>query len=426
MLAAIVGINWGDEGKGRMVDLLSESYDIVVRYQGGNNAGHTVINDKGTFVFNLLPSGILRDDVVNVMGPGVVIDLEHLYFEVEKLRAAGIAITPENLKISDKATICMPYHSLQERLEYKRAGVSKFGASKLGITAAYSDKYSKKTLRMGDLFHPEHLLEKLEPIVEWKNLLIHNGYGADAIDPEEIYDWIVKYGLPFKDYICDTTAYLTPAAYQSKNILFETQFGAMRDVDFGVYPYAASSSTISSYAPIGAGIPAIHLDTVIGVMKAYSSCVGDGPFVAEMTGEDAEKLRKAGNEVGVDPTNMKQVRVGGFDIPASKYGIMIQGADKIALTKLDVLSCYEKIPVCVKYEIDGVITDKFPRVDRLDEAKPIYEYLEGWSCDISGCRSYDELPRAAKNYIEFIENSTGCVIRYVSVGAGRDQYLKKD
>lgn len=422
MLTAVVGINWGDEGKGRMVDLLSGAYDIVLRYQGGNNAGHTVVNDKGKFILNLLPSGILRDETVNVMGPGMVIDLEHLTHEIESLREKGIKIDPSRLVISDRATICMPYHKMMDILEEDRLADKKFGSTRRGIAPVYADKYMKKTLRMGDLLHPEGLKDRLKDLVEWKNLTVVGGYKHEPVDPDAMYDWLMTYGEPLRDYIKDTTVYLTQAADAGKNIMFEAQLGALRDIDFGIYPYTSSSSTIAAYAPIGAGIPAKKLDNVIGIMKAYSSCVGEGPFTCEMFGEEADKLRGEGAEYGAATGRAR--RVGGFDVVASRYGVMVQGATEIALTKLDILSYLDRIPVCVKYDVNGVLTDNFPAGVELDIAKPVYEYLPGWKEDITGCRSFDALPKAAQDYVRYIGQVTGCNIKYVSVGAGREEYFE--
>lgn len=421
MLTAIAGINWGDEGKGRMVDLLSRNYEIVVRYQGGNNAGHTVINDKGKFILNLLPSGILRDGTVNVLGPGMVVDVEHLSKEAAKLRDAGIKITPENLKISDRATICMPYHKMLDILEEDRLGDAKFGSTRRGIAPVYADKYMKKTLRMGDLLHFATTCKKLPAIMEWKNLTIRGGYKAEAVKTEDMIKWLEAFGLPFADYICDTTEYLNNAINEGKSVLFEAQLGALRDIDFGIYPYTSSSSTISAYAPIGAGIPSRKIDNTIGIMKAYSSCVGEGPFTCELFGKEGDALREAGGEYGAATGRPR--RVGGFDVPASKYGVMVQGADEIALTKLDVLSYLDKIPVCVRYSVNGKETESFPSGEALANAKPVYEYLEGWKRDISECRSFDELPVQAQKYIMYVQNKVGCRIKYVSVGAGRDEYF---
>ena len=423
MLTAIVGINWGDEGKGRMVDLLSEKYDIVSRYQGGNNAGHTVVNDKGKFILNLLPSGILRDETVNVMGPGMVIDVEHLFGEVQRLRDAGIEITPDHLKISDRATICMPYHKLLDCLEEDRLGDAKFGSTRRGISPVYADKYMKKALRMGDLLHMEDTKKRLPAIVEWKNLTIEKGYGHEPVSSDDMVEWLEKYGLPFKDYICNTTEYLENAIANGKNVMFEAQLGALRDIDFGIYPYTSASSTISAYAPIGAGIPSKKLDKAIGIMKAYSSCVGEGPFTCELFGEEGKALRDAGNEYGAATGRPR--RVGGFDIVASKYGVKVQNATYIALTKLDVLSYMDKIPVCVAYEYDGKIIDSFPSGKVLNKAMPVYKYLDGWKEDISKCRSYSELPENTRKYVEYIEKNVGCKIKYISVGAERDALIEK-
>ena len=423
MLTSIVGINWGDEGKGRMVDLLSENYDIVCRYQGGNNAGHTIIKDGMKVVLNLLPSGILRDNTVNVLGTGMVIDVKHLFNEVAKLREQGIKITPENLKISDRATICMPYHVLLDGLEEDRLGDAKFGSTRRGIAPVYADKYMKKTFRMGDILHFDYLLKKLPSIIEWKNLTVVGGYKAEPIKVDEIVNWLETYALPFKDYIVNTTEYLSEEIQKGKSIMFEAQLGALRDIDFGIYPYTSSSSTISAYAPIGAGIPGEKLTNVIGIMKAYSTCVGEGPFTAEMFGDEGEALRKAGGEYGAATGRPR--RVGAFDVVASRYGVKIQGADTIALTKLDVLSYLDKIPVCVAYEVNGERTTVFPSGDALNKAKPVIEYLDGFG-DVSKCRTWASLPENAKKYIKFIERTVGCRIGYISVGADREEYIKVD
>lgn len=420
MLTAIVGTNWGDEGKGRMVDLLSADYDIICRYQGGNNAGHTVINEKGKFILNLLPSGILRETTVNVMGNGMVIDIEHLTKEISSLTEKGIKITPENLKISDKAIICLPYHKMQDIMEEERLADKKYGSTRRGIAPVYSDKYMKKGIRMGDLFDEKGLYEKLCDIVEWKNITVV-GYGHEPVKADEIMDWLKKYGEVIKPYVCDVSKYLNNAIAEGRDIMFEAQLGALRDIDFGIYPYTSSSTTLAMYAPIGAGIPGAKIDNSIGIMKAYSTCVGEGPFTAEMFGDEAEKLRAAGGEYGAATGRPR--RVGPFDIPASKYGAMVQGCDYIALTKLDVLSYMDKIPVCVAYDVDGEITTDFPTGAKLDRAKPVIEYVDGFG-DISGCRTKEELPAAAIKYIEYIEKAVGCPVKYVSVGAERDEYIK--
>lgn len=422
MLTSIVGINWGDEGKGRMVDLLSQEYDVVCRYQGGNNAGHTVINHLGKFVLNLLPSGILRENVVNVMGNGMVIDLEHLHGEIKRLQEAGVKITPQNLKISDKAVICMPYHRLLDCLEEDRLGDAKYGSTRRGISPVYGDKYMKKAIRMGDLLYPAVYRESLKNLLAYKNMVVENVYHATAVSYDEMLAWLDKYAQEFQPYIVDTGLYLNQAEQAGKKIMFEAQLGALRDIDFGIYPFTSSSPTIASYAPIGAGVPNLQLDEVIGIMKAYSSCVGEGPFTCESFGAEAEALREAGGEYGAATGRPR--RVGPFDVVASRYGVRVQGCSALALTKMDVLSYMEKIPVCTKYELDGKQIDEFPYPTVLAQAKPVIEYLAGWQCDISHCRKKEDLPKQALAYIAYLEQAVGCRIQYVSVGAERDAYIK--
>lgn len=423
MLTAIVGTNWGDEGKGRMVDLLSEDYDVVVRYQGGNNAGHTVINEKGKFIMNLMPSGICREDTVNILGPGVVIDLEHLYGEVQKLEEAGVSVTPKNLKISDRATICMPYHKLLDCLEEDRLADKKFGSTRRGISPVYADKYMKKAFRMGDLLHMDTLKKRLADVLEWKNLTVEGGYKNAPVQVEEMFAWLEKYGTFFASFVCNTTEYLSDAMNDGKSIIFEAQLGALRDIDFGIYPYTSASTTLAAYAPIGAGAPFAKLDESIGIMKAYSSCVGEGPFTCEMFGEEAEALRMAGGEYGAATGRPR--RVGGFDVVASRYGAKMQGCTYVALTKLDVLSYMDEILVCTAYELNGEVIHTFPSdIDSLNAAKPVYEYMKGFKCDISGCRTKEDLPKEALEYIQYIEKVIECPVKYVSVGAERDAYIK--
>ena len=423
MLTAIVGTNWGDEGKGRMVDLLSEDYDVVVRYQGLNNGGHTVINEKGKFIMNLMPSGICREDTVNILGPGVVIDLEHLYGEVQKLEEAGVSVTPKNLKISDRATICMPYHKLLDCLEEDRLADKKFGSTRRGISPVYADKYMKKAFRMGDLLHMDTLKKRLADVLEWKNLTVEGGYKNAPVQVEEMFAWLEKYGTFFASFVCNTTEYLSDAMNDGKSIIFEAQLGALRDIDFGIYPYTSASTTLAAYAPIGAGAPFAKLDESIGIMKAYSSCVGEGPFTCEMFGEEAEALRMAGGEYGAATGRPR--RVGGFDVVASRYGAKMQGCTYVALTKLDVLSYMDEIPVCTAYELNGEVIHTFPSdIDSLNAAKPVYEYMKGFKCDISGCRTKEDLPKEALEYIQYIEKVIECPVKYVSVGAERDAYIK--
>ena len=430
MLTAITGINWGDEGKGRMVDLISQEYDIVARYQGGNNAGHTVKNERGKFVLNLLPSGILRPNVVCVMGNGMVIDPHHLDGEINKLREQGISITPANLKISDRATITMPYHVDQDGLEEARLSKTgaQFGSTKRGIAYAYGDKYMKKTLRMGDLVHMDASVKKrLETIVDSKNLTMVSIYGQQPVSVEEMWAWCEKYSKLFAPYVCDVGQYLAEADEAGKKIMFEAQLGALRDIDFGIYPYTSSSNTVSAYAPIGAGIPGHKLNLSIGIMKAYSSCVGEGPFTTElaMTEEEKDVLREHGHEYGAATGRPR--RVGPFDAVASRYGVQCQGCDELALTLLDVLDYMEQVPIVTAYKLtDGTTTTRFPMGKALDDAQPVVETVPGWHCDITGVRKFDDLPKAAQDYVKRLEELVGCKIKYISVGPERDACIVRD
>ena len=419
--SAIVGINWGDEGKGRMVDLLTDHYDVVVRYQGGGNAGHTVVNDLGKFALHLLPSGIFRKDVVNILGNGVALDPENLWKEIEDVTSKGVSITPENLKISDRASLLLPWHRELDGLEEARLADKKYGSTKQGIAPFYSDKYQKKTILAGELLYPEHLREHLKDLMEWKNLTLTRVYGAKPVTMEDLEVWIDVFCNKIKPFICDTGAFLRKAQTEGKQILFEAQLGALRDLDYGIYPYTTSSNAIAAYAPVGSGLPSAKIDEVIGVVKAYSPCVGEGPFVCEMFGDEAEELRKAGFEYGAKTGRPR--RVGPIDIVATRYGIHVQAATNVALTKLDVLSYLDKIPVCTHYTIDGQITDEFPFPSLLNDAKPVIEYMDGWKCDISGVRNWENLPEAARKYVEFIEQNIDCHIGYVSVGPERDSII---
>lgn len=418
---AIVGINWGDEGKGRMVDLLTQDYDVVVRYQGGGNAGHTVINEYGKFALHLLPSGIFRKGVVNILGNGVALDPENLWKEMQEVQAQGVALTPENLKISDRASLVMPWHRDLDGLEEARLADKKFGSTKQGIAPFYADKFSKKTVLAGELLYPEHLREHLKDLMEWKNLTLTRVYGAPAVTMEDLEKWIADYCEKIKPYICDTGVFLRDAQKEGKKVLFEAQLGALRDLDYGIHPYTTSSNPIAAFAPVGSGMPNVKIDEVVGVVKAYSSCVGEGPFTCEMFGKEAEDLREAGFEYGAKTGRPR--RVGPIDIVATRYGVRCQGATNIALTKMDVMGYMEKIPVCVRYEVNGVETDEFPFPVLLKDAKPVIEYLEGWKCDISGIRNWDDLPEAAKKYVEYVEEQIGCHIGYVSVGPERDSII---
>lgn len=418
---AIVGINWGDEGKGRMVDLLTQDYDVVVRYQGGGNAGHTVINEYGKFALHLLPSGIFRPGVVNILGNGVALDPENLWKEIQQVQSQGVEITPENLKISDRASLLMPWHRELDGLEEARLADKKFGSTKQGIAPFYADKFAKKTALVGELLYPEYLKSHLADLLEWKNLTLTKVYGAEPVTMADLEQWLNDYCEKIKPFICDTGAFLRSAQAQGKSILFEAQLGSLRDLDYGIHPYTTSSNPIAAYAPVGCGMPNVKIDQVVGVVKAYSSCVGEGPFTCELFGDEGEELRKAGFEYGAKTGRPR--RVGPIDIVATRYGVSCQGATNIALTKLDVLSYMDRIPVCAHYELDGKITDEFPFPCVLDQAKPVMEYLPGWKCDISGVRRWEDLPQEARDYVEYVEQNIGCHIGYVSVGPERDSII---
>ena len=418
---AIVGANWGDEGKGRMIDLVAEDYDIVVRYQGGSNAGHTVVNEYGKFALNLIPSGIFRPAVVNVLGNGTVIDLEHLCGEIAGLKKAGIRVSPENLKISDRAIIVFPFHKAQDALEEARLKDAKYGSTKRGIAPVYSDKYQKKGVMMGELADKDLLYAHLRTVLEWKNLTITGVYGEKPFVYEDMKAYLDAFGGELLPYVCDAGNYLRTAHAAGKRILFEAQLGALRDVDLGIYPYTSSSSPLAAYAPIGAGVPDVRIDQVVGVVKAYSTCVGEGPFVTEWFGEEAERLRQAGGEYGAATGRPR--RVGPFDAVATRYGLTIQGATQVALTKLDTLSYLDKIPVCVAYELHGKRIERFPFTPELAHAKPVIEYLPGWQEEISDTRYFDQLPKAARDYVLYLEKIMGVPVTYVSVGPNRQEII---
>ena len=418
---AIVGINWGDEGKGRMVDLLTEQFDIVVRYQGGGNAGHTVINEHGKFALHLLPSGIFRKGVVNVLGNGVALDPESLMNEIRDVADKGVQVTPENLKISDRASLLMPWHRRLDELEEQRLADKKYGSTKQGIAPFYSDKYQKKTVMAGELFYPEVLRAHLKDLMEWKNLIIQGVYGAEPYQWEEIEAWLNTSCEAIKPYICDTGAFLREAEENGKRIMFEAQLGSLRDLDHGIYPMTTSSNTIAAFAPVGSGLPGADMERIVGVVKAYSTCVGEGPFVCEMFGEEAERLREAGLEYGAKTGRPR--RVGPIDLVATRYGVEVQAATEIALTKLDVLSDLEEIPVCVRYSLNGEETDAFPFPAALNACKPVIETVKGWKKDISGIRTWEELPEEAKAYVQMIERSIRCPIRWISVGPERESII---
>lgn len=415
---AIVGVNWGDEGKGRIVDLFSSDYDIVIRYQGGGNAGHTVMNEFGTFALHLLPSGIFRKNVVNILGNGVALDPISLLKEMKTVRDCSIPISPENLKISSRASLLMPWHVDLDVLEENRLANKKYGSTKQGIAPFYSDKYQKKTVMAGEVFDDELFMQHIEDLMAWKDMIIR-AYGGEEYTKDRLKEFFEAIE-EIKPYICDVTLYLNENR-DNKRIMFEAQLGSLRDIDYGIYPYTTSSNTLASYAPIGAGCPDLKLDKVIGVAKAYSTCVGEGPFVSEMFDEEAEELRKAGSEYGAKTGRPR--RVGAFDVVATRYGVKVQGCDAVAITKLDVLSYMDKIPVCVSYLVDGKETDEFPFPSKLNKAEPIIRYFDGWKCDISDIRKYEDLPIKAREYIEFIEKGIRCPLAYISVGPERESII---
>ncbi|QCX46972.1 adenylosuccinate synthase [Arcanobacterium haemolyticum] len=421
--AAIVGINWGDEGKGRMVDLLAAEYDVVVRYQGGGNAGHTVVNDYGTFALHLLPSGIFNPGVLNVLGNGVALNAEQLFTEIETIAAQGVNVTPENLVVSERTSLLLPWHRDLDSLEEARLADKQYGSTRQGIAPFYSDKFQKKTILAGELRHPERLRQHVADLLEWKNLTLTKVYGAPEVTLDEVMDWINMWAMRLVPYLANTATVLSKARAAGKRILFEAQLGVLRDIDFGIHPFTTSSNTVAAYAPVGAGLPSLQLERVMGVVKAYSTCVGAGPFTCEWFGEKADKLRDAGGEYGA--TTGRPRRVGPLDIVATRYGVQMQGATEIALTKMDVLSDMAEIPVCVQYDVHGEKTDEFPFPADLDAARPVEVMMPGWQQDISGCRTWDELPEAARTYVEFVEEQIGCHIRFVSVGPQRDAYIER-
>ncbi len=421
-ITVLVGLQWGDEGKGRMVDYLAQNADIVARYQGGNNAGHTVVNEFGTFKLHLIPSGIFNKNVINILGPGMVIDIEALSEEITELEKSGI--DTKNIRISDRATITFPFHRLEDNLEEDRLGGAAYGSTRRGIAYAYGERYQKKSIQLGELFYPDDLKKRITDLVNWKNILFKNVYQSkEVLSPDDILKWVNNFGDKIKHFVCDTTEILEDSAASGKKILFEAQLGSLRDIYFGIYPYTTSSCTLASYAPAGGGLFNKRIDKVIGVMKSFSSCVGSGPFVTEMPEVEAGQLREIAFEYGAATGRPR--RIGHFDAVATKYGAKIQGVDEIALTKLDSLSGQKKLMICTDYEINGKLHKNFPLTPALEIAKPKYIEIDGWSEDITKCRKFDELPKNAQNYVSKIEELIGYGIRYVSVGPERESLIVK-
>ncbi len=422
MVKAIVGANWGDEGKGKITDMLGQEADIIVRFQGGSNAGHTIINKYGKFALHLLPSGVFYDHTTSIIGNGVALNIPYLFNEIKSIVDRGVP-APKIL-VSDRAQIMMPYHILFDQYEEERLGGKSFGSTKSGIAPFYSDKYAKIGFQVSELFDAEALREKVERICEMKNIILEHMYHKPLINPDELYNLLLDYKKMVEPYVCDVAAYLHQAIKEGKKVLLEGQLGALKDPDFGIYPMVTSSSTLAAYGAIGAGIPAYEIKEIIAVAKAYSSAVGAGEFVSEIFGEEADELRRRGGDGGeYGATTGRPRRMGWFDAVATRYGCRMQGATEVALTVLDVLGYLEELPVCVGYEIDGTVTKDFPTTVKLAKAKPVYEVLPGWKQEIRGIKKYEDLPENCRKYIEFIEKQLEVPITMVSNGPGRDEII---
>jgi adenylosuccinate synthase len=419
---AIVGANWGDEGKGKMTDYLAGQADIVVRFQGGNNAGHTIINEYGRFALHLLPSGIFYPHVLNILGPGVALNIPAFLKELDHLRQRGL---PEPaIRISNRAQVVLPYHLLLDAYEEARLGDQQFGSTKQGIAPFYADKYLKLGLQVADLFDEARLQARLQASLAIKNVLFEHLYRQPCIKVEELLPDLLQAGEQIKPFVCDTVSLLHTALAQDKQILLEGQLGALRDPDHGIYPYPTSSSPLAGFATVGAGLPPYAIQRVTAVAKAYSSCVGAGPFVTELFGPEGEALRRRGGDKGeYGATTGRPRRVGWFDAVATRYGCQVQGATEVALTLLDVLGYLDEIPICTAYEIDGAITGQFPDPATLERARPIFERLPGWRCDISELRRFEQLPKNAQAYVLRIEELLGTPVKWISVGPKREAVI---
>ena len=423
MIKAIVGANWGDEGKGKITDSLAKESDIVVRYQGGSNAGHTIVNEYGKFALHTLPSGVFYDHITSVIGNGVALNIPILIEEIHSLTEKGVPAP--KLLVSDRAHVVMPYHILFDQYEEERLGGKSFGSTKSGIAPTYSDKYAKIGFQVCELFDDAHLKEKLENVTEQKNVLLEHLYHKPLLDPEELFETCLRYREMIKPYVGNVSDFLHKALAEGKNILLEGQLGALKDTDHGIYPMVTSSSTLAGFGAIGAGIPPYEIKEIITVVKAYSSAVGAGPFVSELFGAEADELRRRGGDGGeYGATTGRPRRVGWFDAVATRYGCLMQGTTKIALTVLDPLGYLDEIPICIGYEIDGKVTDIFPNTRDCYKAKPVYKTMPGWKCDIRGIRQFEQLPEEAKNYIREIERLVGFPIGYVSNGPGREDLIQ--
>lgn len=422
MVRAIVGANWGDEGKGKITDMLAKESDIIIRYQGGSNAGHTIINNYGKFALHLLPSGVFYNHTTSIIGNGVALNIPYLIKEVNDLVSKGVP--KPAILVSDRAQILMPYHILFDQYEEERLGKRSFGSTKSGIAPFYSDKYAKIGFQVCELFDEESLREKVERVCEMKNVLMEHLYHKPAINPEELFKTLLEYREMVKPFVCDVSNYLHNAIKEGKNILLEGQLGSLKDTDHGIYPMVTSSSTLAAYGAIGAGIPPYEIKNITTVVKAYSSAVGAGAFISEIFGDEADELRRRGGDGGeYGATTGRPRRMGWFDAVASRYGCRIQGATEAALTVLDVLGYLDELPVCIGYEIDGKVTKDFPNTVELNKAKPVYTTLPGWKCEIRGIKKYEDLPENCRNYIEFIEKELETPITMVSNGPGRDDII---
>ena len=423
MVKAIVGANWGDEGKGKITDTLAEEADIVIRFQGGSNAGHTIINNYGKFALHVLPSGVFHSHITNTIGNGVDLNIPYLIEEIDSVVEKGVP--KPNILVSDRAQLLMPYHILQDTYEEARLAGKAYGSTKSGIAPFYSDKYAKIGIQVSELFDDEILEEKVEKICTLKNVIFKHLYNKPEINKEELIETLHKYRDMVEPYVCNVSAYLYEALAKGKNVLLEGQLGSLKDPDHGIYPMVTSSHTLAAYGAIGAGIAPHELKDVVTVVKAYSSAVGAGEFVSEIHDEaEADELRRRGGDGGeFGATTGRPRRMGWFDAVASRYGVRIQGTTEVALTVLDVLGYLDKLPVCIGYEIDGVITKDFPVTAKLKKAKPVYEYLDGWKCEIRGIKEYDKLPENCRKYIEFIEKELGVPVTMVSNGPGRDEII---
>ena len=422
MVRAIVGANWGDEGKGKITDMLAETSDIIVRFQGGSNAGHTIINNYGKFALHLLPSGVFYGHTTSIIGNGVALNIPYLVKEINSLIEKGVP-KPKVL-VSDRAQIIMPYHIKFDEYEEERLGKNSFGSTKSGIAPFYSDKYAKIGLQVSELFDDEILRDKLERVCIQKDVILEHLYHKPAIDKEELMNTLHEYRDMIAPYVCDTALFIQEALKAGKTVLLEGQLGTLKDPDFGIYPMVTSSSTLAAYGAIGAGIPPYEIKDIISVVKAYSSAVGAGEFVSEIFGEEADELRRRGGDGGeYGATTGRPRRMGWFDAVASRYGVRMQGATQVSLTVLDVLGYLDELPICVGYEIDGKITRDFPVTAELKKAKPVYEKLPGWKCEIKGIRKYEELPENCRKYIEFIEKELGVPVTMVSNGPGREDII---